>query len=279
MAKLKNQNILMKRLLAVLCMSTFTAVSVWSQKPMTGFSDLKRRGLRSTGTVVTPPRQSEEIPKAVGTDSRVSDDDEAWQYTSFVNIGYIYDQTLKDSGTPYGYNGKWGVAAQVGNSYMWPAEAFFDMLKIAVDATWFDLSGVRYKDTGYDHYQVTAGMGVGASLHVAPFVNMAEALSPLRVECYGRFVPSYSLLMRKSKVDEAVDDDLEDAPKAVTDNKMKAHGAFLPVVSFGLGINYKAIGLGYEHRFGTATYKNLTEDGADAKYDMTSDRIYISLRM
>lgn len=278
MAKLKNQNILMKRLLAVLCMSTLTAVSLWSQKPKTGFSDLKRHGARTTGTVVAP-RQSEQPVKAADTDIRVDEDNEAWQYTSFVNLGYVYDQTLKYSGTVVGYNGKWGAALQVGNSYMWPADAFFDMVKIAVDATWFDLSGTQYEDPDNDHWQIAAGMGVGASLHIAPFVNISESLSPLRVECYGRFVPSYSVLLKKSNIETDYVFDLDEAPQAVAGNKMKAHGAFLPVVSFGFGLNYKAIGLGYEHRFGTATYKGLTDDGADVRYDMTSDRIYISLRM
>lgn len=260
-------------------MSALFAVSVWSQKPRTGFSDLKRRGSVSTGTLVAPPRQSDNVAKPVETEARMYDEDGAWQYTSFVNIGYVYDQTLKYSGSPVGFNGKWGAAVQVGNSYMWPRDAFFDILKFAVDATWFDFSGAQYEDVGYDHYQFTVGMGAGASLHLAPLANFADALRPLRIECYGRFVPSFAMLLKKSKFEEADDGDYENYPRAVAENKMKANGAFLPVVSFGLGVNYKAIGFGYEHRFGSATYKSLVEDGEDAKYDMTSDRIYISLRM
>lgn len=279
MAKLENHTLRMKRLVAVMSMTAAISFTMLSQKPQTGFSDLKHRSPGYSGSqIMVPPVPGNRLNQNNRRDNKSLeefslDEDNAWTNTSFVNLGYVMDQTLKIGGTDYGYNAKWGAALQVGNSYMLPKDAFFDMVKVGIDATWFDLSGVQYDDSTNDRYQITAGMGIGASLHIAPLVNMAEILRPLRVEAYARFVPSYSLLLKKEK--EKPEDENGDLKSA----DMKAHGAFLPVVSCGIALDYRAFGIGYEHRFGNANYKDLTDDGNKIKYDMTSSRIYISFRM
>lgn len=266
----------MKRLLAVLCASAFFTVSVWSQRPRTGFSDLKRSSSISINTIVKSSRQPESFITPDDRDEDNNNEDGVWGCTSFVNIGYAYDQSLKIGATDYGYKAQWGAGLQVGNSYMYPKEAFFDILKIAVDATWFDFSGAKYDDPGNNRYQFTAGMGVGASLHIAPLAHMTEVLRPLRIECYGRFIPSCSILFRKSKIKDIVE---EDGEVIVKESKVVANGAFVPMLSFGIGVDYRAIGIGYEHCFGNARYKGMVEGAVDTRYDMTSDRLYISLRM
>lgn len=259
-----------------MCMTAGITMPVWSQKPQTSFSDLRhQRKTYGNTRVMVPPVQRDVHSKSKDTPTKYRPEaDNAWTCTSFVNLGYAMDQTLKIGGTNYGYESKWGATLQVGNSYMWPKEALFDMLKIGLDATWFDLSGAQYEDARYDCYHVTAGMGVGASVHIAPLVHVSEVLSPLRIEGYCRFVPSYSLFLRHT-----TDEYEDDYGEIVSVSDTKARGAFLPVVSCGFALDYRAIGIGYEHRFGNADYKDLVDDGAKTRYDMTSNRVYISFRM
>lgn len=261
----------MKRLVAVLCLSAFMTIDSWSQKPQTGFSDLKCCRPRQTNSyVVTPPQEYRTADHR--TDYTAYESDPVWTCTSYLNLGYTLDQKLNIAGTTFGYTSKWGASVQVGNSYMLPRSAILGMLKIGLDATWFDLSGVQYGNSYNDFYHITAGMGIGASLHVAPLARMSEGLRPLRVEGYCRFVPSYSLLLTKYKSSGEEDDDR-------SGSEYNGRGAFVPVVSVGVGIDYRAIGIGYEYRFGNARYKNQVEGGPKTKYDMTSSRIYISWRM
>lgn len=271
MARLENPNILMKRLVAMLCLSAFIAIDSWSQKPQTGFSDLKCcRPRHNNSYIVTPKPDYSATDHHTDYTDYVSDP--AWTYTSYLNLGYTIDQQLNIAGTSFGYSSKWGASVQVGNSYMLPQSALFDILKFGLDATWFDLSGVQYGNSYNDFYHITAGMGIGASVHLAPLARMSEGLRPLRVEGYCRFVPSYSLLLTKYKSGVEEDDDK-------SGSEYNGRGAFVPVVSVGVGIDYRAIGIGYEYRFGNAKYKNQVDGGPKTKYDMTSSRIYISWRM
>lgn len=273
MARLKNPEILMKRLAALMCMSAFIAIQMWSQKPQTGFSDLKCCKPRHNNAYVATPHQDYHMPDRQ-PDYEDYEPDPAWTCTSYLNLGYVFDQQLNIAGTSFGYSSKWGASAQIGNSYMVPRDAILGIVKVALDATWLDLSGVQYGNSYNDFYHITAGMGVGASLHVAPLAHMSDALRPLRIEGYCRFVPSYSLLLTKYK--SAAGDDDRDSGSG---SEYNGRGAFVPVVSLGIALDYRAIGIGYEYRFGNAKYKSQVDGGPKTKYDMTSSRIYISWRM
>lgn len=209
----------------------------------------------------------------------------SWSKTSYVNFGYTYDQKYKYVDEGIEFKSKWGFSFQAGNSFQLPRHAIADYVKIGIDATWFDLSATRYDTPEYngeipgdfdfsdlgsigdwatknDMYQVTAGMGIGLSLHVAPFTHLGAGAQPLRVQGFCRFVPSYSAIVAK------IDDDTE------------VSGAFCPIMSYGFGIDYRAIGVGMEFRSGEAKYKNFIDDSdydAKRKGKFTSGRVYLSI--
>lgn len=198
-----------------------------------------------------------------------------FRYGRYKNIGLAWS-TLKPE---YGINlkTKIGVNLEIGNTYMLPFGPLADMVKIGIDATWFDLTYINYKSTGafkiseviddeysdvvgdyvgdyvddavgdyigddgeveIGNHQLMIGMGVGPSIHIAPFAHSSNALRYLTVSLNGKYRPTYSGLIQSDN------------------DETTLRGAYVSVFSFGGQINWKQFGLGFEGRWGSAKYKD-----------------------
>ena len=143
-----------------------------------------------------------------------------------------------------------------------------DMLCVRFDIG-LDLNYAYYKrlqDTSNPHndkidwnpHQAEIGVDLGPSVYVAPFEDVRE----LQFMAFYHFIPSASAHIEDTNV----------------------YAAFCPMMNFGLGVNWKFIGIGYEHRWGSAKYKTyVIEDavegahdtGEKTKFKTTADRFYI----
>lgn len=113
-------------------------------------------------------------------------------------------------------------------------------------------------DIDWRPQQVEAGVSLGPSVHVAPFETRRE----LQFMAYYHFVPSASAHIEDTNV----------------------YAAFCPMQSVGLGMNWKLMGIGFEHRWGSAKYKTYDiedknegahDTGEKTKFKTTADRFYI----
>lgn len=153
-------------------------------------------------------------------------------------------------------------------------------VKFGIEATWFDVTYINYKDAGkigikgiggiddiinggfedYDNYdydyddedfgydldlgmhQIDLAMGVGVSATFAPFFNVSNALDELKFKAYVNFMPSYSMVLRSEKNDDG-------------DDEVKFSGAFVPYLTCGAQASWKLLSLFVEGRWGSANYK------------------------
>ncbi len=119
-----------------------------------------------------------------------------------------------------------------------------------------EMVGIAYKtnpynDKGYGYdddeifdeintgsHQIEIGLGVGPSVTVAPFAQMSNQLKNLRASLYFHVVPSFSGVLMDNG-----------------DGDMKLNYGFVPFLKFGGCINWKALSIFAEGRWGSANYK------------------------
>ncbi len=158
----------------------------------------------------------------------------------YFNIGYV-NQTLTDKTFGGEIKSDFGVSLSNGKTYYLHKKPIVGMIKFGLDFSWMDINYAKSTlesidgDTGEVYssamHQAEIGMQVGPSLTINPVHH-------LKVSGYFRVTPSYSLLY----MDETV------------------HHHYVTVLNAGCAVAWKAISLGVEWRWGSATYDGLTFD-------------------
>lgn len=196
-----------------------------------------------------------------------------WHRTKFFNIAYT-NSTLKLENTE-NKKGKFGIGINMGNTYFLHRRPLAGMVKFGLDAVWTDINYVNYEKgnfkidfsgingDGYDDFEdfdsdidspvegnlgwhkLDIGIGVGPSVHVAPFSSFSNGLEHLRAQLYFHFTPSMSILLTSD------------------DDETNAHYGFSPVFNFGGAISYKMIAVGLEGRWCSAKYSKLDFEGEE----------------
>lgn len=196
-----------------------------------------------------------------------------WRRTKFLDLAFVSSHINPEYGQEK--SSKFGVALNIGNTYFLHRKPLGGMVKIGLDAIWTDINYTNYEkgnfsfsnlpnvndfeDDYYDFdsdddefnlgslgwHKLDIGIGVGPSVHVAPFTSFSNGLEHLRAQLYFHFTPSFSALI--------VSDD----------NETKGHYGFSPVFNFGGVISYKMIALGVEGRWCSAKYSNIGFDEED----------------
>ncbi len=185
---------------------------------------------------------------------------DAFKRSKFFNIGYV-NSTLTPEDEE-GLQGNYGFSLSLGNRYWLNKKPIAGILKIGIDAIWFDANYVNLKTKSYDDYdydydydygydddeifdeintgshQIEIGLGVGPSVTVAPFAQMSNQLKNLRASLYFHVVPSFSGVLMDNG-----------------DGDMKLNYGFVPFLKFGGCINWKALSIFAEGRWGSANYK------------------------
>lgn len=192
-----------------------------------------------------------------------------WKRKKYTVIGFV-NQTLENKDnddTEDGkvkYKSKFGVTLQKGKTFSLHKRPIAKMVKIGLDWTFIDLNFAKYEDGhgisinppleddydggyGYDDdkdmldldlgvMQLEYGMGFGPSVQVTPFYYLGKGFEHIKAYTYFHVTPSYSLIL------ETTDDDTN-----------LNHG-YCTFFNFGIGLSYKVISLGFEHRWGTSKY-------------------------
>lgn len=173
-------------------------------------------------------------------------------------------------------------------------------VKFGIEATWFDITYINYKDFGkvglgdygdiingdydgiIDNYdpdygydpdedleydldlgmhQIDLGMGVGVSATFAPFYRHSNALNELKFKAYVNFMPTYSMVLRSDKNEEG-------------DDEVKFSGAFVPYFTCGAQASWKVLSLFVEGRWGSANYKFTSfDDGPSEKVSCSNSGV------
>ena len=207
----------------------------------------------------------------------------------------------------------WGLSIQYGRSYRLHKTPINNMWQFYIDYTGIDLSANHFKKEGgsqvYDSrskflpkdskdscyyipwnmekYEFSYGMSIGPSLTFAPFINNNNpGLHYLKFNLYYHLGYHISFLYMPNDKDadrnpavNKTDKNYTDKEKMNDETKLDWGHGFMH--SFGFNISWKFIGLGYEYRTASLSYKSITDSFGKDKYDFNSNysRIYLQIRM
>lgn len=245
-----------------------------------------------------------EMQEAVSkTTSSAAHYSSVWGRKTFFNIGYNVSGSMKPKDDiPLGLTGeqgenipqyapefktKWGVMLQLGHNYTLHKGALANMVQINLDYSYIDLNLNHYDEESYakyyngetnenlpwasKKYDLTYGMTLGPSITVAPFTKLnIPQLDYLKLNIYYHVGYHAGLLLMDQK---------DESQKGINfDHLAWCHGLS---TSFGLSVSWKSIGIGWETRNFSPTYKSISGDySTDTKYKFknNSSRIYLSIR-
>lgn len=192
----------------------------------------------------------------------------------YRNLNYnIKKMTFPDDSS---LDSKFGASFTTGRTYYLHKTPILRMIRIGIDATWFDINYTNYKQKWSDYYpeydgddyyveddfneeftihKAEVGMHVGPSVTVNP-------IGKLNLHGYFRFAPTFAVMY---------DDDV-------------FRGNYASMFVTGVSLSYGVIGVGIEKRWGTCKYKELF--GGDDDYEVVSDpkiktsglRVYLAFR-
>lgn len=198
-----------------------------------------------------------------------------WGKGRFMRIGYVWTQSADDNNPVE--KGKFGISLTKGTTYYFPKTPIAKMLKIGIDAVWFDVQVTKY-NSGYSNLNWTSeiepsvssyfggddddddegsglfgdinlnlgrwgigfGMGVGPNVSIAPFaLTGSKIMQPLRVSVYFHYAPTVQMYMKSQ------------------DGDIEISTAFSNMMNLGANLTYRKIAIGYEARWGKGKFKPL----------------------
>jgi len=177
-----------------------------------------------------------------------------WGKGRFTRLGYAIAQTV-DEYSPV-EKSKFSFFLTKGTTYLFPKKPIAGLLKIGLDAVWFDIQATKYnspyssmnwtsefvdepatspeygyedEDEGLDFdlnigcWGVSMGMGIGPNVSVAPFaLTSIKCLQPLRVSLYFHYAPTMQLYLKSE------------------DGDVELSSAFCHMMNFGGTLTYRA---------------------------------------
>lgn len=245
--------------------------------------------------------------------------EKVWGRRSFVNLSYntgkLTPKNTMNTGMETLHNGlvapmtsDWGAALQYGRSYRLHKKPIANIACFCVDYTGIDLGVNHYKAEGngkmlfdsskqfkgadgddyfftpwnLEKYEVSYAMTLGPSVTIAPFtLTNSRGLHYLKVNAYYHIGYHASLLFMSGDDDNDVNQS-DKAMRDKMDNATKIDWGHGLTHSFGVGLSWKAIGVGYEHRARTLNYKSMATSvfGKEKyKFDVADNRVYLQIRM
>lgn len=222
---------------------------------------------------------------------KVKKQKELWDRTSWMNISYS-PQKIKSDLYRSDMKADWAFGLTFGKTYYLHKAPLADMVRFALNWSYLDLNAAQYStpyserideeggsddgiygggygdyDGGYEsdpyadeatsQFKIEAGMQIGPAVIINP-------VSHLMIQAYFHYAPTYSILL---------DDDLA------------YYGAYASFFNVGAVVSYKAIGIGFEGRWGTSTYsqevysENIEDyEYRNMKWSTKCARLYLSFR-
>lgn len=211
-----------------------------------------------------------------------------WKPRKYINIG-IGSQTLTEKGVDAAepLKSKLAMTLQMGRTYKLYKKPIANMVMIGFDWTKLDLSFAKFKtpdiveaaraakaDTqasesantsetmpvslsqatkdyaGFDvtdlgYYQLDAGMAFGLSVHVTPFYTLGKGLEYIKASTFFHVIPSYSAILQSY------------------DGEVKWSSGYSTFYSWGIGLSWKALYLGFETRWNSKSKYNTSKFNDD----------------
>lgn len=171
---------------------------------------------------------------------------------SFASQKLIYDNGFETDRT------KLGFGITVGRSYILHKNPFLGMIRIGLDATWFDINYAYYQrellgETSTTH-QADISLGIGPSVHVNPIDNLG-------VHAYFRYNPTFATLFD-------------------TGEGFAMAGGYSSMFVTGGAVSWSFISVGAEARWGKGKYHNFRHaDVLDKEKIKTAGwRVYLGFR-
>lgn len=159
--------------------------------------------------------------------------------SKYFNIGYAGQKLIQSYEGLEGDLAKsgFGLGLTTGKSFVLHKKPLVGMIRICLDATWFDMNyayqeGVGINEGAYLH-QYDISMGVGPSVHVNP-------IGKLSVNAYFHYNPTFASIFT-----------LEDF------DSFAMSGGYSNVFVTGGAVSWGVISVGAEARWGKGTYNNL----------------------
>lgn len=198
-----------------------------------------------------------------------------WGKGRFLRIGMANAQTQMEGSAVE--KSKWSFFLTKGTTYWIPSKPIAGMIKFGIDATWFDLQVSKYDspfgtssegwtstlpdvsdsddifDLNIGRIAVGAGLGIGPSVTVAPFSNMAKGLQPLRATLYVHYAPTFSAYL-------------------TDEDSGEASYAFCNLMKFGGELHYRWIGVGIEGRWGSGKFEPLDVEAMVEGSESTAEK-------
>lgn len=301
----------------ILLMASLFALSTFAQN---GYEDDRMSNIdwsedsTEVTTIKDIIKQQQKVTTNNATEKHYSD---VWGRRSYLNISYNSETLspkddvltgLEGEGKVKDMDNDWGLSIQYGRNYRLHKTPISNILQFYIDYTFIDLSANHFKTTGrysskakgtsssttystsseyyfpwnIEKYDFNYGMSLGPSVTLAPFTsNDNTALHYLKLNLYYHI--GYHISMLYAPKEDAADakDGTTKGMETISDAvKMEWGHGFTH--SFGFNISWKFIGLGYEYRHGSLSYKPVATStfGSD-KNDFTSsvNRFYIQIRM
>lgn len=246
--------------------------------------------------------------------------EEVWGRRGYFNIAYANSTLDPDGQIPTGigngvvskFKSDWGASIQLGRSYRLHKKAIANTLQFNIDYTYIDLGVNHFKAADGDYlydssnkktvingaktetyyyipwnlekYEANYSMSLGPSLTIAPFNYIkARGLHHMKFNAYYHIGYGVSFLYMKNKKEADLNQqNMDNADyKEMSDNLKLCWGHGL-TSSFGFTMSWKVIGIGYEHRSATWTYKSMNtkefEDDSN-KFKSATNRVFIQFRM
>lgn len=215
---------------------------------------------------------------------------EVWRSGHYFNLGYTMTETHNE--TDPVQKSKLGVFLGMGHSYMWPKNGIGGIVKLGIDAKWFDLDFSLLKDRDINVYDASVsngqqgtygywtnnsstsggsssfdgnatfqtmqgivGMGVGPVITIAPFAKMNSAVRSLRVVAFFHYQPSFALTAYLPKGDNK------------HDYQTSFSLGYAGIMDAGVRLMFKGFGLGVEGRWGEGDMSNETNSYYSSQYN------------
>lgn len=189
--------------------------------------------------------------------SNAQETNKEWR-KKFINLSFtnatLSQDNVKDLKSNY------GAAFTIGRTYFLH-KPIGDMLRLGIDATWFDINYTNYdiKHITYwdvNKYQYHQGE---VSMHIGPSVTF-EPFKRFTLHAYFQYVPTFTTLY--------------------TGDSKTFYGNYASLWITGCNISYGVVGLGIESRFGKTNYKPLgSSDSGNINSSLSGFRTYLTFKI
>ncbi len=197
----------------------------------------------------------------------------------YFNIAYVFQSLTFTDLNNLKWKSSFGIALSSGKTYYLHKKPLAGMMKFGIDWTMCDLNYAKYNDPSWTNRTPSDGeevIDLALGLHqadIAMQVGPSFTINPvdqLKIGIYFRYAPTFSMVVLNDELGYN----------------------YVSFFNAGISVSYRFISIGFENRWGNASYRNISfsdvnEDAENfgdifnsfnRKLRTNSMRLYVSLR-